>query len=113
MKTVVDINEAVNHYSNSVELSLRAAKVLQSGIERSIREQVAYVRAAAGQVAPLAALEQPKDLWAAQSAVVEKAREQFATMAKRLVEIQQDTASELRSIAAEGTKAFSPEVVGK
>ena len=111
MKTIVDVNEALNLYSNFFELSIRAAKTLQSGVERSIREHLAYLDA--GQPAPLAAVETPKDVWAAQSAAVERARDEFTTTAKRLAEIQQDVATELKSLAAEGTKTFSSEVVGK
>lgn len=113
MNNVVNLSEAVGLYSSSIDLGLRAGKALQKGIERLVREHLAYVESTVGQMASFTAPEQPKDFAAAQTAALEKAREQFATTAKHFFEIQQDVGAELKAIADEGVAKFSPGVVSK
>ena len=112
MKNVVNFADVASLYSSAIELSLKAGKVLQSGAESTIREHLAYVSSTAEQFAPLTKLEQPQDYLAAQTALVEKSREQFAKTAKALFKIQQDTGAELKAIATESAEKFSPNPYG-
>jgi len=108
MKDATNIFDFTGGYRNAVELGLRAGKVLQSGAERSVREHLAYLEAATSQFAGLNLSQQPQDLLASQTASLEKAREQFATSAKNLLNIQQETAAELRALVTEGVEKFVP-----
>lgn len=113
MKNVVNFSDVAGLYSSAFELGLKASKVLQSGTESAIREQLAYISSTAEQFAPLAKVEQPQDYLTAQTALVEKSRQQFAKTAKALFKIQQDTGAELKAIATEGAEKFSPAAVSK
>lgn len=108
MKDMTTIVDFTNAYRNALELGLRAGKVLQSGAERSLREHLAYMEAATSQFAGLNLSQQPQDLVASQAASMEKAREQFAASAKNLLNIQQETAAELRALVTEGVEKFVP-----
>lgn len=108
MKDATNIADVTNAYRNAVELGLRASKVIQSGAERSVREHLAYLQAATSQFAGLNFSQQPQDVVATQTASMEKAREQFAASAKNLLNIQQETAAELRALVTEGVEKFVP-----
>ncbi|MCG3203199.1 MAG: hypothetical protein NFCOHLIN_03118 [Gammaproteobacteria bacterium] len=108
MKDATNIADVTNAYRNAVELGLRASKVLQAGAERSVREHLAYLEAAGSQFTGVNFSRQPQDLVAAQTASLEKAREQFAASAKNLLNIQQETAAELRALVTEGVEKFVP-----
>lgn len=108
MNDATNTVDFTNAYRNAVELGLRAGKVLQSGAERSVREHLSYLQATTSQFAGLNLSQQPQDVVAAQTASLEKAREQFAASAKNLLNIQQETAAELRALVTEGVAKFVP-----
>ncbi|MGQ0658567.1 MAG: phasin family protein [Chromatiales bacterium] len=112
MSTIVNFGEVIGLYGSSIELSLRAGKAVQKGAERLVREHLAYVESAAGQLASVTGIEQPKDITAVQT-VFEKAREQFTATAKRVLEIQEDVGAELKAVVEEGVTKFSPVAVTK
>jgi len=107
MSTIVNVGEVIGLYGSSVELGLRASKALHKGAERLVREHLAYIEAAAGQLASVTGVEQPKDITAVQ-AVFEKARDQFAATAKRVLEIQEEVGAELKAVVEDGVTKFSP-----
>ncbi len=108
MKDLTNIADFTTIYRNAIELGLRAGKVLQSAAERSVREHLAYIEAATSQFGTLNFSQQPQDLVAAQTASMEKARDQFAASAKNLLNIQQETVAELRALATESVEKFVP-----
>lgn len=113
MKNTVNFTDVASLYSSAVELGLKTSKVLQSSAESTLREHLAYVSSTVEQFTPMTKLEQPQDYIAAQTALVEKSRQQFTKTAKALLKIQQDTGAELKALAAEGAEKFSPVAVSK
>ena len=113
MKNTVNFTDVASLYSNAIELGLKTSKVLQSGAESALREHLAYFSSTVEQFTPMTKLEQPQDYIAAQTALVEKSRQQFTKTTKALLKIQQDTGAELKALATEGAEKFSPAAVSK
>ena len=106
-------SEMLGLYSSAIELHLRTGKVMSNALERAAREHIAFVQSSLGQMTPVAKAEQPKDFIAAQSALFQGVRDQFATTTKNLMKIQQETGAEIKALVNEGVEKFSPEAVGK
>ena len=96
MQNTMNYNDLLGYYRSSVELGLRAGKVMQNAMERSLRE-------------PMTKVEQPKDFVAAQSQAMESFRDTFATSTKNLLQIQQDAGAEIKALFSESAEKFAPE----
>lgn len=109
MQPTLNYSDMLSYYSNAVELGLRTGKVVQNAVERSLREHLHFVELTVGQFAPLTKVEQPKDLVAAQSAMMESFRDSFTTTTKNLLQIQQDAGAEIKALFSESAGKFAPE----
>ncbi len=106
-------SEILGLYSSAIELQLRTGKIMSNALERAAREHMAFMQTSLGQMTPVTKADQPKDFIAAQSAMLQGVRDQFATTTKNLMKIQQDTGAEIKALVNEGVEKFSPEAVSK
>ena len=109
MQNTMNYNDLLGYYRSSVELGLRAGKVMQNAMERSLREHLHFLELTAGQLTPMTKVEQPKDFVAAQSQAMESFRDTFATSTKNLLQIQQDAGAEIKALFSESAEKFAPE----
>ena len=113
MQPNVNYSDFLSFYSTAVELSLRTGKVLQNAMERSMREHLHFVELTVGQLGPMAKAEQPKDLVAAQSQIMESFRDNVTSTTKNLIQIQQDAGAEIKALFSESAEKFAPESFAK
>lgn len=107
MNDYLKSRDFVNAYSNMLELGLRAGNVVQQGIERSVREHLAYIQKVADAAPTPDAKSSPQEVMSAQTATLQQAAELLTSTTKRMMEIQQQVASELKALTEEAASKLT------
>jgi hypothetical protein len=94
-------------YSNMLEMGLRAGNVVQKGIERSVREHLSYLQKVAEGAPGVDAKASPQQVMEAQTTSLQQATELLTATTKRMMEIQQQVASELKALTEEAASKLS------
>ena len=96
--------QAAELYDSMLENAIRMNRVIASGIERTLQEQVDLMEAAVEAMRPFSAVKQPADFVTTQVDVMKGLNQRAVAAATNLLKIQQETGSELKDAMLEGMK---------
>lgn len=106
-KTTPPFKQPIELYTEMLDQTIRANRIVAKGIERTIEEQLGLFEATIEATRPLSTVKQPEEVMAVQMDAWKALSEKLVATTGKLAEIQRETGSELKDVVVDSVKAVN------